>query len=112
MTPTELSTLAIALASLMVSIWVVVRDQRQRKVDMLYQCYERLHKVHETRPFATVSDLVEMDRNPEDPRWDEYRQKSRQSQDAVERELEFACYLVFKEQVNFEMFFYLFRGWL
>jgi len=53
-----------------------------------------------------------MEENPEDPRWEEYKQKSKETQNSMERELEFACYLVVKEQVNFEMFFYLFRGWL
>lgn len=79
---------------------------------MLYKCYERLHQAHGARPFATGSELAAMEEDPEDVRWEEYRQKSSVAQDAVERELELACYLVAKKQVNLEMFFYLFRGWL
>ena len=112
MTAPEIATLAIAMLSLVISLWVVVRDRKQRQIDMLYKCYERLHQAHGARPFATASELAAMEDDPEDARWEEYKQKSSDAQSTVERELEFACYLVVKRQIDLEMFFYLFRGWL
>ncbi len=112
MTPSDLATLAIALLSLILSFWVLMRDRRQRQIDILYQCYERLHQAYGSIPFATPSELAAMDECPEDPCWEEYKQKSNDAQRSIERELEFACYMLVKKQINFEMFFYLFRGWL
>jgi hypothetical protein len=112
MTFIEISTISIALLSLFISLLVIIRDRRQRQIDMLYKCYERLHQAHGQKPFASISNLIEMEDNPDDERWSEYKQKSDQVQHVVERELEFACYLVINKQINLRLFFYLFKGWL
>src|ERR1700722_20019254 len=99
------STLAIAILSLVFSFWALVRSRRNREIDMLHQCYARLHQASANRPYMTITQHIEMEETPDDPRWEEYVEKSEDAQDAVERELEFACYLVIQKQINLEMFF-------
>lgn len=112
MTLTELAAVSIALLSLAVSLWVVIRDRRQRQVDVLYQCYERLRQAQDSEPFATVSQHAEMDEKPDDPSWEEYHQKSRDAQMKIDQELEFACFMVIQKQIDLLVFFCLFKGWL
>ena len=108
----DVVAILIALLSLVISLWVVTRDRRNRQMDMLCQCYERLRQAHDSRPFSSPSELAEMEDNPDDVRWEEYKTKSETAQSAVDRELEFACFLVTRKQVNLEAFFHIFRGWI
>lgn len=112
MTIADVGTIAIAVISLAVSLWVVRRDRRDRRLDLLYQCYDRMHAAQTSGPFATVAQHVEMDADPENPAYDEYRERSKASQRTMDRELEFACYLVMQKEIDLDQFFDLFRGWL
>ena len=102
----------IALLSLAISLWVVTRDRRNRQMDLLCQCYDRLQLAHDSRPYASPSELIEMEEDPDDARWEEYKAKSETAQSAVDRELEFVCFLATKNHVHLESFFYLFRRWI
>lgn len=108
----NLAPIIIALLSLLVSLWVVIRDRQKRQIDVLYQCYERLREAQDSEPFITISQQIERGEDPSNPSWEEYEQKSQETQARIDRELEFVCFMVVQGQVSLQMFFSLFKGWL
>jgi len=61
----------------------------------------------------TVEDMVDFfEINPDSEEAQRYKAKSGNTMFRVDREFEFACYLVTKKQVDFYLFFDLFRKWL
>jgi hypothetical protein len=112
MTLLELAAITIALLSLLVSLLVIVRDRRHRQIDVLHQCNERLRSAQDSLPITTVTQEIEMEKNPNSPESEEYREKSKIVQSQIDRELEFACFMVEQKQVDLKMFFYLFKSWL
>ncbi|MEW5058384.1 MAG: hypothetical protein AB1Y25_12270 [Cycloclasticus sp.] len=112
MTLPELAAIAIALLSLLISLLVIVRDRRHRQIDVLYQCNERLRAAQDSLPITTVTQEMEIENNPNSPESEEYSERSRDAQSRIDRELEFACFMVEQKQVDLKMFFYLFKSWL
>jgi hypothetical protein len=108
----EFAAIIISVVSLGLSGWLAVRERTNRKLDLLHQCYDRIHRAHSDRPLATETQLMAMDADPGHPDHEEYAAKSRRAQTAVDRELEFACYLVTQGEVDLERFFDLFHGFL
>jgi hypothetical protein len=100
------STIIIAILSLIISLYVLRRDRKNRTYDILYKCYDRLNLVQHERDNDNSTD----DLNEEERLNRKYKSISRQQK--IDSELEFACYLVYKEQIELETFFDLFKGWL
>lgn len=107
MDTSDMLSTAIAIISLCVSIYVVMRDKTTRKYDILHQAYSRL---------STIMDKVsEQDHNFDYGNEEErFKQEliSSSNQHRIERELEFVCYYIYKEQIELQAFFDLFGPWL
>lgn len=98
MDTSDMLSTAIAIISLCVSIYVVMRDKTTRKYDILHQAYSRL---------STIMDKVsEQDHNFDYGNEEErFKQEliSSSNQRRIERELEFVCYYIYKEQIELEV---------
>lgn len=105
----QISTMSVAILSIIVSLYVVKRDRKNRKFDMLYKSYNRLINAHKEANNSRSEEGLGLFANIED---DEINIKSPRSSNRIDSELEFACYLVCKKQIDLKVFFDLFKGWL
>jgi hypothetical protein len=95
---TTVGTLLIAVISLFVSLFILLRDRRERQIDMLYQSYQRFHKIYSSKQHISDSDLEKMKEDPKDAKFVESKRNMEDIQEDLERELEFACYLMTKNK--------------
>ena len=76
MSVSEIVSLSIAIISLIVSIYVVIRDQSQKRFDLLITMYDRLESSNEELQHQTD------------------KESSQKAKWKLERELETACYML------------------
>ena len=94
MSISEIVSLSIAIVSLIVSIYVVAKDQRQKRFDLLMTMYDRLESSNEELQSQTD------------------KESSQKAKWKLERELETACYMLHKKKIDRELFYHLYKSWL
>lgn len=94
MSNSEIISLSIAIISLIISVYVVVRDQNQKRLDLLMTMYDRLE-------FCNAELQSQTD-----------KESSKNAKWKLERELETACYMLYKRKIDREIFYHLYRPWL
>ncbi|TKJ38132.1 MAG: hypothetical protein CEE38_05075 [Planctomycetes bacterium B3_Pla] len=80
--------------------------------DMLHKCYERIHASLDQKQPITISEYIEMEENPDSEKTEKRKTESDHVSSIVNRELDFACYLLLKKQIDLNSFFDLFAGYL
>jgi len=87
-------------------------DKKNRMYQLLHKCYERIHNpLDQTHPH-TISEYMEMEKDPESEASEKSKVESDKVSSIVNRELNFACYLVLRKQINLNCFFDLFGPYL
>ena len=94
MSVSEIVSLSIAMISLIISIYVVVRDQSQKRFDLLMTMYDRLESAN-----------AELQQQTD-------KEASQKAKWKLERELETACYMLYKKKIDREIFYHLYSAWL
>ena len=90
----EIISISIAAISLIISVYVLFRDKKQSKFDLLMSFYDRLE--------AANSEL-QLVKGTED---------AQKLQMKVDSELETACFMLYKKKVNEDLFYHLYAQWL
>jgi hypothetical protein len=109
----DISTMTIAVISLVLSVYVITRDRKNKKLDNLTACRQRVIEAFENNEILTVDQMIEyFEMNPHSPEAQKHKALSQEVTARVDREIEFACYLVITKQVDFASFFDLFGKWL
>lgn len=90
----EITSLIIAIISLIISIYVVIRDQKEKRFDFLMTMYDRLESTNTELQFQTD------------------KESAQKAQWKLERELETACFMLYKRKINKIIFFHLYTDWL
>ncbi len=90
----EVVSLTIAVVSLIISIYVVLKDQKAKRFDLLMTMYDRLESANAELQLQTDNEM------------------SKQAKFKLERELETACYMLYKKKIDREIFYHLYRAWL
>ena len=80
----------IAIISLIISIYVVLRDQKEKRFDLLLTMYDRLESANAELQLQTDKELAQ------------------KAQWKLERELETACFMLYKKKINREFFYHLY----
>jgi hypothetical protein len=110
---TEIFTIAIAILSLLLSIYVIRKDRKNKRLDNLILCRQRIMDAFDDDEVITVDQMIEyLEDKPRSPRAEKYRAKTQAVHNRVEREFEFACYLVLKRQVDLLPFLDIFEKFL
>ena len=90
----EITTIVIALLSLAVSVYVVVRDNKNNRFEILMTMYDRLEsanaKLQSKNQYEDAKKL----------KW------------KIDRELETACFLLFNNKIDKKLFYNLYCHWL
>lgn len=90
----EIVSISIAFLSLIISIYVVIRDKRNLQLELLMTMYDRLE--------ASNSELqINQD-----------KEISNKLKWKIDRELETSCFMLFKKKIDEEMFYHLYYRWL
>jgi len=103
----------IAVISLGLSIYVMNKDQKNKKIELLFASRQRIFNISESGDVLTPNQLQEFfeeDQNSEQAQKE--RVISEHIQSGIDREFEFLCYLVIKNEVPFQMFLDLFQKYL
>lgn len=94
MSISEIVSLSIAIISLIISVYVVVKDQNQKRFELLMTLYDRLE-----------SSNAELQLQAD-------KESSQKAKWKLERELETACYMLYKKKIDRKIFYHLYRAWL
>lgn len=109
----DISTITIAVIALVLSVYVIFRDRKNKKLDNLIACRQRIIEAFESNEVLTVDQMIEyFEENPHSPEAQKHKALSQEVTARVDREFEFACYLVITKQIDFVSFFDLFGKWL
>ncbi len=108
----EMSTIAIALLSLSISLFIILRDRRDRRIKLLILCYSRLVDEHNKRPPIPLSSRIDAEEEDEDLEQVVIKEHEKSVFFNLERELNTTCYLFIKRQLPKHMFYDLFGQWL
>ncbi len=90
----DITSIAIALISLIVSIYVVIRDKKNSQLELLMTMYDRLESANS-----------QLQTNQDE-------EMSKKLKWGIERELETSCYMLFKKKIDKELFYHLYKRWL
>ena len=90
----DMVSIAIALISLIVSIYVVVRDKRNSQLELIMTMYDRLESANS-----------ELQTNQDE-------EISKKLKWRIDRELETACFMLYKNKIDKEIFYHLYKHWL
>ena len=90
----EIVSLSIAIISLIISVYVVVKDQSQKRFELLMTMYDRLESSNAELQLQTD------------------KESSQKAKWKLERELETACYMLYKKKIDRKIFYHLYRAWL
>ena len=94
MSVSEIISLSIAIISLIISIYVVVRDQTQKRFDLIMTMYDRLESANAELQIYTDK------KSSQNAKW------------KLGRELETACYMLYRKKIDREIFYHLYNKWL
>ncbi|MBI2448433.1 hypothetical protein HYV44_02650 [Candidatus Microgenomates bacterium] len=108
----EISAITISVLSLLLSAYVVVRERKNKKFDTLLKCRERLLDIFSNQPTLTPDDYIFMEENPDSDFADLHRTMSSEITAKADKEFELMCYLVLKKQIDFNVFFDIFKGFI
>ena len=90
----EITTIVIALLSLAVSVYVVVRDNKNNRFEILMTMYDRLESAN------AKLQSKNQDEDAKKLKW------------KIDRELETACFLLFNNKIDKKLFYNLYCHWL
>lgn len=90
----EIISVATAVLSVLISIFLIFRDKKQSKFDLLMSFYDRLQSANAELQLSTET---------------EHAQKLQMK---VDGELETACFMLYKKKLDADLFFHLYAGWL
>ncbi|WKZ29361.1 MAG: hypothetical protein QY323_01365 [Patescibacteria group bacterium] len=103
----------IAIVSLGLSIYAISKDRQNKKIDRLLESRQRLFSIQESAEALTPDEMQEhFEDNPHSYEAEKHRAASREITLRTDREFEFLCYMVVKNQVPTDMFIDLFAKWL
>jgi hypothetical protein len=91
---TEIISISIAALSLIISVYVLFRDKKQSKFDLLMSFYDRLQSANAELQLSTET---------------EHAQKL---QLKVDGELETTCFMLYKKKLDADLFYHLYAEWL
>jgi hypothetical protein len=80
--------------------------------DLLHKCYERIHIPLDQKQPLTISECIEMEENPGSEETEKRKTENNHTSSIVNRELDFACYLVLNKQIDLDPFFDVFGAYL
>lgn len=90
----EIISISIAAISLIISVYVLFRDKKQSKFDLLMSFCDRLQSANAELQFSTET---------------EHAQKL---QLKVDGELETTCFMLYKKKLDADLFYHLYAEWL
>ena len=109
----ELVAIIIAVISLVLSIYIIFRDRKIKRLDNLHTCRQNILNKFESKDILTVDEIIDFfEDNPDSDKAKKHQAKSKELTFQVDREFEYTCYLVLKKQIDFDSFFDLFKRWL
>ena len=101
----EILSYIIAIASLTGTFYVILRDNKIKRFEFLLTCYDSIQDAH-------IKMLLHSDEKLQIGFQERNDYVSSSLNYSLDRELEFACYMVDRNKVDFRAFFYLYRKWL
>lgn len=90
----EVISVSTAVLSVLISIFLIFRDKKQSKFDLLMSFYDRLQSANAELQLSTET---------------EHAQKL---QLKVDWELETACFMLYKKKLDADLFYHLYTEWL
>ena len=90
----EIISISIAAISLIISVYVLFRDKKQSKFDLLMSFYDRLEAANSERQLAKETEAAQ------------------KLQMKVDGELETACFMLYKKKLDADLFYHLYAEWL
>jgi hypothetical protein len=112
MSITEITTTSIAFLSFLFSLFVILRDRKARRYDLLYKFYERISDTFAESPIIPTDNYDVFENSGLTPENNETLAKQKNISDRVEKELNTACYYLNNGQLDKKQFFELFGKWL
>ena len=109
----DISAIVIALISLLTSVYVIIRDRRHKRIELILTLRDRILNEfgrHEILTPEQSMDFLEIDPDSEEAQ--KHKSVSFDIQLKVEREIDFVCYLVNKGEIDTKLFFDIFRHWI
>ena len=109
----DISAIIIALVSLLTSIYVIIRDRKHKKLELVLTLRDRIlneFSRHDSLTPGQLIDFSEIDPDSEDAQ--RPKSASFDIQLRVEKEIDFACYLVNKKEIDFNLFFDVFQNYI
>lgn len=91
---TEIISISIAALSLIISVYVLFRDKKQSKFDLLMSFYNRLQSANAELQLAKETE------------------DAQKLQMKVDGELETACFMLYKKKLDADLFYHLYVEWL
>ena len=91
---TEIISISIAALSLIISVYVLFRDKKQSKFDLLMSFYDRLQSANAELQLAKETE------------------DAQKLQLKVDGELETACFMLYKKKLDADLFYHLYAEWL
>ncbi len=107
----DLAAIIVAIISLIVSIYVIRRDKKKQQLENLINFRQRLLDIHTGRDVLTLKELTKLS-NDQSEKAEKWREKNKNIQFKLEQELDLACYLVLKGEINSEHFLDVFNPWI
>lgn len=90
----EIISISIAAISLIISVYVLFRDKKQSKFDLLMSFYDRLEAANSELQLAKETEAAQ------------------KLQMKVDGELETACFMLYKKKLDADLFYHLYAQWL
>lgn len=90
----EIISVSTAVLSVLISIFLIFRDKKQYKFDLLMSFYDRLQSANAELQLAKETE------------------DAQKLQMKVDGELETACFMLYKKKLDADLFYHLYAGWL
>lgn len=90
----EVISVSTAVLSVLISIFLIFRDKKQSKFDLLMSFYDRLQSANAELQLAKETELAQ------------------KLQMKVDSELETACFMLYKKKLDADLFYHLYAEWL
>lgn len=90
----EIISVSTAVLSVLISIFLIFRDKKQSKFDLLMSFYDRLQSANAELQLAKETE------------------DAQKLQMKVDGELETACYMLYKKKLDADLFYHLYAEWL
>lgn len=90
----EVISVSTAVLSVLISIFLIFRDKKQSKFDLLMSFYDRLQSANAELQLAKETE------------------DAQKLQMKVDGELETACYMLYKKKLDADLFYHLYVEWL